>query len=134
MNTLLALPAVGIIYLQALGRNVALAHAVSMGAVQALLAAPFAIPYPRSYLARAFELTRQFFYKWTVNWRFVSEDMFLSKEFAIGLLVIHAISLVVFAVAFWIRYGAHHYSHLLINLLKKDIGLVDNLFPDLLRF
>ncbi|TGZ83370.1 alpha-mannosyltransferase [Ascodesmis nigricans] len=103
MNTLLCLPAIGLIYLQSLGRNTALAHAGLMALVQALIAAPFAIHYPKEYLSRAFELTRVFFYKWTVNWRFISEDTFLSKEFAIGLLLLHFTLLAAIGSTLWIR-------------------------------
>ena len=34
---------------------------------QLILGAPFLITYPESYLRKAFELDRTFFYKWTVN-------------------------------------------------------------------
>lgn len=36
---------------------------------QLLLGAPFLLSYPISYLRKAFELDRVFFYKWTVNWK-----------------------------------------------------------------
>lgn len=62
--------------------------------------------YPLSYAAGAFEFTRQFFYKWTVNWRFISEETFLSKEFAIGLLAVHALLLLLFLAVQWNRYSS----------------------------
>lgn len=62
--------------------------------------------YPRSYIAGAFEFTRQFFYKWTVNWRFVSEETFLSKEFSLGLLAVHLSLLAIFLVTKWRKYAA----------------------------
>lgn len=36
---------------------------------QLILGAPFLLTYPVSYLRKAFELDRVFFYKWTVNWK-----------------------------------------------------------------
>jgi len=36
---------------------------------QLVLGAPFLLTYPESYLRKAFELDRVFFYKWTVNWK-----------------------------------------------------------------
>jgi ALG3 protein len=36
---------------------------------QLLLGAPFLLTYPVSYLRKAFELDRVFFYQWTVNWK-----------------------------------------------------------------
>lgn len=56
-----------------------------------------------SYFARAFELTREFLYKWTVNWRFIDEETFLSKPFALGLLGLHAALLIWFATTRWIK-------------------------------
>ena len=56
-----------------------------------------------SYFGRAFEFTRAFFYKWTVNWRFVSEETFLSKPFALSLLAVHASLLLFFAYTRWIK-------------------------------
>ncbi|RLV96596.1 Dol-P-Man:Man [Spathaspora sp. JA1] len=49
-----------------------------------------------SYINQAFNFSRQFLYKWTVNWKFIPEDVFLSGPFARALLVIHMVILVVF--------------------------------------
>lgn len=46
-------------------------------------------PYASDYFSKAFEFSRVFFYKWTVNWRFVPESIFLSKPFALTLLAVH---------------------------------------------
>jgi alpha-1,3-mannosyltransferase len=56
-----------------------------------------------SYFARAFDFSRQFLYKWTVNWRFVPESTFLSKPFSLTLLITNALLLVFFAVTRWIK-------------------------------
>lgn len=56
-----------------------------------------------SYFGRAFELSRAFLYKWTVNWRFVPEETFLSRPFALGLLSLHIGLLGWFAVTRWIK-------------------------------
>jgi len=37
--------------------------------IQLILGAPFLLTYPVSYLKKAFEFDRVFFYKWTVNWK-----------------------------------------------------------------
>ena len=44
-----------------------------MGFIQLVLGAPFLLHNPKAYIHRSFELSRVFLYKWTVNWRFVSE-------------------------------------------------------------
>lgn len=54
-------------------------------------------------MGRAFQLGRQFFYKWTVNWRFVPEEMFLSSTFSNGLLAAHASLLLLFASSRWTK-------------------------------
>lgn len=59
------------------------------GITQLILGAPFLLRYPVSYLRKAFELDRQFFFKWTVNFKFLPEDVFLAKEWAILLLMLH---------------------------------------------
>lgn len=68
---------------------------------QVLIGYPFLAVNARSYFSRAFEFTRQFLYKWTVNWRFVSEETFLSKRFALSLLLAHACLLVLFLSTRW---------------------------------
>lgn len=56
---------------------------------QVVVALPFIREHPWSYLSRAFEFSRVFIYKWTVNWKFIPEQWFLSRQFAILLLLIH---------------------------------------------
>lgn len=68
-----------------------------------LLGFPFIQANAKSYFSRAFELTRVFLYKWTVNWRFVPEATFLSQPFAIGLLSLHVALLAVFAPTRWLK-------------------------------
>jgi alpha-1,3-mannosyltransferase len=61
---------------------------------QVLLPSPFFLsfedPYlTRAYFASAFDFSRQFFYKWTVNWRFLSERFFLSQTLSTSLVATH---------------------------------------------
>jgi alpha-1,3-mannosyltransferase len=67
-----------------------------------LLAIPFLQENPVGYLSKAFELSRQFMFKWTVNWRFVGEETFLSREFSLGLLVLHLSLLAIFSTV-WVK-------------------------------
>ena len=41
-------------------------------------------------------------FKWTVNWRFVGEEKFLSREFSVGLMVLH-ISLLAIFFGIWVK-------------------------------
>jgi len=43
--------------------------------IQVLLGAPFLLSYPESYIRKAFEFDRVFFYKWTVNWKVRRDNM-----------------------------------------------------------
>lgn len=68
-----------------------------IGLIQFLLPAPFFFskrnPYlTRAYFTSAFDFSRQFLYEWTVNWRFISEKAFLSRERAVALLAGHVSS------------------------------------------
>lgn len=97
MNTLLFLPGLILtLYLQCGFKRLVLLSS-AMGAVQVILGLPFLIQYPRAYLSCAFDFKRQFLYKWTVNWRFLDESVFLSSVFAKGLLLTQLISLSLWA-------------------------------------
>lgn len=71
--------------------------------IQIAIGNPFFQNNWTGYLTRAFELSRQFFFKWTVNWRFVGEEVFLSREFALTLLGLHVLVLAAFMVKKWLR-------------------------------
>jgi len=64
---------------------------------------PFMRKNLSGYLSRAFDLSRQFKYEWTVNWKFVSEEVFLSRSFSIALLAIHASLLLLFIGTRWMK-------------------------------
>lgn len=72
-------------------------------ATQILLATPFLLENPTSYIGKAFEFTRQFLFKWTVNWRFVGQDIFLSKSFSVSLLAMHLSLLCTFFLLQWLK-------------------------------
>ena len=81
-----------------------------------------------AYLGRAFEFSRQFLYKWTVNWRFVDEETFLSKPFAYGLLITHILILLIFVQYRWIRPTADSIYAFIIKQLT--VLLSDNESPE----
>jgi alpha-1,3-mannosyltransferase len=77
---------------------------------QLLLGAPFLLRFPISYLRKAFELDRVFFYQWTVNWKMLPENMFVSQPWALILLMGHVGTLIVFAIR-WCRHTAQQTKH-----------------------
>jgi alpha-1,3-mannosyltransferase len=120
MSLLLTLPAIGVILFLARGVQASFAQLWLMCQVQIILALPFLPTNAMGYLGRAFELSRQFLFKWTVNWRFVGEDMFLSREFSIALLVGHVSALVLFGTTRWLRPAAKPIMEMVQNALKLE--------------
>ncbi len=102
MSLLLALPAVGVVLLLGRGFSGAARLALLMAQVQVALAYPFLAQSAWGYLGRAFELSRQFLFRWTVNWRFVGEETFLGRPFAAVLLALHGATLAAFLAARWL--------------------------------
>lgn len=103
MSLLLALPAVGIMLFLAKGIQAGLKQAWLLAQLQIVIGLPFLSKNMMGYLSKAFEFSRQFFFIWTVNWRFVGESTFLSKEFSISLLVGHISTLIIFATTRWLK-------------------------------
>jgi len=97
MNILLFLPAYGLLLLRLRGTAETLMHVLFMLGIQFSLAWPFLSRYPQSYLGRAFEFSRVFLYKWTVNWKCVPEWVFLHPGWHRALLVSMVSVMLVFA-------------------------------------
>lgn len=124
MNTLLFAPALAYLMVRNCGILRSALYGVVMIAVQAALGAPFLLTYPESYLARAFELTRVFFHKWTVNWKFLPEHMFVSKGLATSLLAAHLLVLLAMAHFSWTRRDGGLFSMMRKVLLKERANLL----------
>jgi alpha-1,3-mannosyltransferase len=101
MNVLLFFPAFGIVLWQVLGAYGTIGQLGLMALIQAALAYPFLSQYPAEYFSKAFEFSRVFDYTWTVNWRMMTEETFLSDWFAIQLLCGHALTLMMFIIFIW---------------------------------
>lgn len=131
MNALLYLPGAAVIYLQALGPVAAFTQAaLPFLAVQIGVAAPFlAAGFHQEYFSKAFEFSRVFFYKWTVNWRFVPEEIFLSPRFATSLLCVH----VVLLIAFCTRRGYHWMAPIKVPQIFSTSAGQSSDFPALIR-
>ncbi|KAF9183628.1 hypothetical protein BGZ51_003895 [Haplosporangium sp. Z 767] len=95
-------------YLADQGRNILTGQWIFMGLylitlVMVLLSLPFTLHHPESYLQKAFEFSRVFQYKWTVNWKFLDEKTFLSQDLALSLLAGHLVVLFAFVILRWCR-------------------------------
>lgn len=103
MSTLITLPAIlAIVYSRGLECLIQCLGIITM--TQVIVAFPFLASHPLEYLQRAFDFKRQFLYKWTVNWRFVPQELFEDRRFGVGLLSAHALLLLAWAYRrFWSR-------------------------------
>jgi len=93
MNILLYAPALLLAYLAVLGLPGTLVQLTICAGLQLILAAPFLINFPLEYIIGAFNLGRVFLYEWTVNFRFLPEEVFISRWFHLALLVCHILAL-----------------------------------------
>ncbi|CAE6444538.1 unnamed protein product [Rhizoctonia solani] len=103
MNVLLYMPAACLVLLLTNGFVPAILYLSLTFSAVLIPSLPFLETYPMEYLVNAFDLSRQFLYKWTVNWRFVPEPTFLSVPFAKFLLLCHVILLGAFGFGAWCR-------------------------------
>ncbi|GMH68317.1 hypothetical protein TrLO_g15073 [Triparma laevis f. longispina] len=69
--------------------------------LQIIIGYPFLSTYPLSYLRKSFELDRIFFYKWTVNFKFLPEGIFINPTWGKILLGGHVLVLVLFEGKIW---------------------------------
>ncbi|KND91896.1 Dol-P-Man:Man(5)GlcNAc(2)-PP-Dol alpha-1,3-mannosyltransferase [Tolypocladium ophioglossoides CBS 100239] len=118
MSLLLVLPAVGLVLFLGRGFAGSLRLAWLMAQVQLVIAVPFLAKNWRGYLGRAFELSRQFKFEWTVNWRMLGEELFLSKPFSLVLLASHVLVLLIFITTRWIQPADRPLSVMIPALLQ----------------
>ncbi|KAG7570854.1 Glycosyltransferase ALG3 [Arabidopsis thaliana x Arabidopsis arenosa] len=104
MNVLLYAPPLLLLLLKAMNIIGVVSALAGAALVQILVGLPFLITYPVSYIANAFDLGRVFIHFWSVNFKFVPERVFVSKEFAVCLLIAHLCLLAVFANYKWCKH------------------------------
>uniref|UniRef100_G3PQJ6 Dol-P-Man:Man(5)GlcNAc(2)-PP-Dol alpha-1,3-mannosyltransferase n=1 Tax=Gasterosteus aculeatus aculeatus TaxID=481459 RepID=G3PQJ6_GASAC len=101
MNVLLFAPGLLMLLLSEFGLIRTIPKLSLCAVIQLLLALPFLLENPMGYMSRAFDLGRQFMFKWTVNWRFLPEWLFLNRYFHLLLLAVHLLTLLLFALRRW---------------------------------
>uniref|UniRef100_A0A7N0TTJ8 dolichyl-P-Man:Man5GlcNAc2-PP-dolichol alpha-1,3-mannosyltransferase n=1 Tax=Kalanchoe fedtschenkoi TaxID=63787 RepID=A0A7N0TTJ8_KALFE len=116
MNVLLYAPPLLLLMLKAMDIGGVVSALAGAALVQILLGLPFILSYPVSYVSRAFNLGRVFIHFWSVNFKFVPEPFFVSKAFAISLLICHLLLLAAFAHYRWCRHEGG-----LLSLLHSKI-------------
>ncbi|NWI80288.1 ALG3 mannosyltransferase, partial [Dryoscopus gambensis] len=116
MNILLFAPGLLFLLLQRFGLLGCIPKLCICALLQVVLGLPFLLVNPVGYLTRSFDLGRQFQFKWTVNWRFLPEEVFQNRAFHAALLLAHLAGLGLFALHRW------HSSKENILTLLKDPG------------
>lgn len=104
MNVLLFAPPLLLLLLKSLTIPGVLTSLACAALFQVLVGMPFLLTYPVEYLSRAFNLGRVFIHFWSVNFKFFPEDVFISKPFALSLLILHLAFLYLFAQYKWCRH------------------------------
>ena len=115
MNVLLMVPPLLVLVVGGARCTTSLAALAAAAAVQLALGYPFLATYPAEYIARAFEFSRQFVYFWSVNWKFVPEEVFLSKPFALGLLAAHIAALLTMAHRRWTAHSGGFFPRFIVD-------------------
>jgi len=119
MNVLLFAP--GLLYLLIQASPTRTIPRLAICAItQVVLGAPFILRHPVSYLRKAFELDRQFFFKWTVNFKFLPEEVFLSKPLAVLLLALHLSLLCIYTYRLYRSRRPLSPEHILSTLLVSN--------------
>ncbi|KFP90917.1 Dol-P-Man:Man(5)GlcNAc(2)-PP-Dol alpha-1,3-mannosyltransferase, partial [Apaloderma vittatum] len=101
MNILLFAPGLLFLLLQRFGLLGCIPKLCICALLQVVLGLPFLLVNPMGYLTRSFDLGRQFQFKWTVNWRFLPEEVFQNRAFHAMLLLAHLAGLGLFALHRW---------------------------------
>ncbi|NXP02588.1 ALG3 mannosyltransferase, partial [Thinocorus orbignyianus] len=113
MNILLFAPGLLFLLLQRFGLLGCIPKLCICALLQVVLGLPFLLVNPLGYLTRSFDLGRQFQFKWTVNWRFLPEEVFQNRAFHVALLLAHLAGLGFFALHRW-----HRSKESILALLK----------------
>lgn len=128
MNLLLYLPAILYLFFTTLGPIQTIFQLSSMILVQISLAIPFLSSKESAliYFQASFNFSREFLWKWTVNWRWVGIEAFESKIFSQGLLVANIIVLILCGLNWSSREGGV-LKILLKGLRKPNTGAVEGI-------
>lgn len=103
MNVLLYSPALLVAYVSILGLPHTFVQLSICAGVQVVLALPFLASNPFNYVIGAFNLGRVFMFEWTVNWRFLPEDVFIARWFHLLLLLGH-VAILYHCYPYWLQF------------------------------
>jgi alpha-1,3-mannosyltransferase len=127
MNVLLFAPGLLLLLLQVhkqFWRGTIISLAVC-GVSQLFIGSPFLLTYPEAYLRKAFEIDRVFLYEWTVNWKLLSQDTFVSKQLSLLLLALH-LGTLAYLTVLWLQSAK--------AILQQRLLLGKELAPDYIAY
>jgi alpha-1,3-mannosyltransferase len=107
MNALLAAPGVLVVLMKTMNVGRVAGCLLWCAIIQVLLGLPFLMYDWTAYMSRAFEIGRVFTFKWSVNFKFLPEDVFVSKELGIALLFLTVYAM---GAAYFLRWRKRDYS------------------------
>ncbi|OMO81893.1 Glycosyltransferase, ALG3 [Corchorus olitorius] len=116
MNVLLYAPPLLVLMLQAMNISGVISALAGAALVQIVLGLPFLVTYPIEYISQAFNLGRVFIHFWSVNFKFIPEPIFVSKQFAVSLLVVHLVLLTMFAHYKWYKQEGGLFNFLCLRI------------------
>ena len=128
MNILLYAPAVLLFYIATQGKLGAAVQLSICAGIQLLLGAPFLLSFPVQYIIGAFNLGRVFLYEWTVNFRFLPEEIFVSRIFHVVLICGHICALG-YCASYWWKYFSVYKK-----LQKIEVPHCEQLLGELIGF
>lgn len=105
MNAMLFLPGLLMVLVLNFGILSFLNYLAVIFGTQFLLAIPFLLENPSGYLSRSFSTSRTFLMEWSVNMKFMNEDIFISPMFGKVLLALHLLVLIIFAFKWSLKRG-----------------------------
>ncbi|KAF4576478.1 dolichyl-P-Man:Man(5)GlcNAc(2)-PP-dolichol alpha-1,3-mannosyltransferase [Pleurotus pulmonarius] len=125
MSVLLYLPGLLVLLYKRRGLLTTFRQMITILSFQAVIARTFIKTDLSAYLSGAFDLSRVFLFKWTVNWRMLGEELFLDRRWAAGLLVGHISVLVMFGYR-WCRTDGGPFATILRGMSRPGTpaGLV----------
>ncbi|XP_031280563.1 dol-P-Man:Man(5)GlcNAc(2)-PP-Dol alpha-1,3-mannosyltransferase [Pistacia vera] len=125
MNVLLYAPPLLLLLLKAMSIGGVISALAGAALMQILLGLPFIASHPIAYISRSFNLGRVFIHFWSVNFKFIPEPLFVSKGFAVSLLIAHLVLLVAFAHYRWCKTegGLFNFLHSKYVSLKLKFAL-----------
>ena len=108
MNIILFSPALLIAFIATQGVTGAIKQVSTCAIIQLLVGYPFLSTYPLEYLKGSFDIGRVFLYEWTVNWRFLPEEIFIHRGFHAILFTAQIVTPLLMARKWWSMLKSYH--------------------------